>query len=1125
MIELIGLVRRDRSDGEAMTYTRLLAVASLLACALPALAAPEPVKLPPGAKIVRVEAFPPAISLANVYDYRQLLLTGYLNTGEQVDLTRSAQISSTTKLVEISPLGIVRPAAAGKGELKVQVAGQSLAIPVTVAGLDKKYPVSFVRDVMPVLSKVGCNAGTCHGAAKGKNGFKLSLRGYDPLFDHQALTDDLEGRRFNRADPERSLMLLKPTAGVPHGGGGLFQPGDPHYRLIRDWIADGVKLDLASPRVVSIDIFPKAPVVPLPGMKQQMAVLARFADGQVKDVSEEAFIETSNQDIATVDKHALVSTNRRGEATMLARYEGNYTATTMIVMGDRSGFEWRSVPEFNYIDTLVDEKLKSVRVLPSGLCSDADFIRRIYLDLTGLPPQPEEVQAFLADSRPMRAKREELVDRLVGGAEYVEYWTNKWADLLQVNRKFLGEKGALALRGWIRQAVATNMPYDQFVHTILTASGSTFENPPASYYKIIRDPGTLMENTTQLFLAVRFNCNKCHDHPFERWTQDQYYHLAAYFAQIGRKEDPHFKGQRVGGTDVEAATPMVEIVYDQGAGEEKNERTGAVAQPEFPFQHKDVDRGKAARREQLAHWITSRDNPYFARSYVNRVWAYLLGAGIIEPIDDIRAGNPPTNPKLLDRLTEDFVAHGFDVQHMVRTICKSRVYQQALETNKWNKDDEINYSHALARRLPAEALYDAIHRATGTVSQLGGMPAGLRAVQQLDSKTEVPSGFLDLFGRPPRESACECERSSGMMLGPVLNLVNGPVIADAIKDPSGRIARIVAAEKDDAKVVESLFLAILCRLPNQSELAEGMKSLRSDNDEYARQFAEYQKAQAAVALYEKNLPARTAAWEQATRHAPWVVLDPAAFKSAGGAVLTKQADGSLLASGKNPYPEKYTVTAATKVSGITGIRLELLTDAALPNRGPGRAPNGNFVLNEFKVQAAAGGDVSKARPVALHKAAADFSQDGYPVASAIDGNPKSGWAVVPAVSQRHVAVFETREPITSTSGVTLIFTLDQRYEGKDHNIGRFRLSVTTAKSPVPLDGEPDSIARILALAVEKRSPAQKSELMQYYRGMDEEWAKIAEQAARHTRPGDKRLLGAQDLAWALLNSPAFLFNH
>ncbi|HZU36955.1 MAG TPA: DUF1549 domain-containing protein, partial [Gemmataceae bacterium] len=576
--------------------------------------------LPPGTQVLDLDIQPVTVTLQGPYAYRQLLLTARLNNGYRVDVTRLAHLDEASSNVTVSADGVVRPKADGEGKIAFSLAGHRVTVPVWVSGQREPYQVSFVRDIMPVISKVGCNAGTCHGSAKGKNGFKLSLRGYDPLADHQALTDDLSGRRFNRAAPEQSLMLLKPTGGVPHVGGVLFHPGDAYYQLLHSWIAQGVRLDLKSPRVTHIEIFPKAPVIPLIGMKQQMAVLATFSDGTVRDVTDEAFIESSNTEVVKADKRGLITALRRGEATALARYEGNYTATTLIVMGDRRGFQWHPAPEFNYIDQLVDAKLKRVKVLPGGICTDNEFVRRIYLDLTGLPPTPAIVRAFVADKRPTQVKRAELVDKLIGSPDYIEHWTNKWADLLQVNRKFLGEQGAKALRDWIHQAVASNMPYNKFVYTILTASGSNVANPPASYYKILRTPDATMENTTQLFLAIRFNCNKCHDHPFERWTQDQYYEMAAFFAQVGLKEDPKFKGQKIGGTDVESAQPLVEDVFDENTGEVKHERTGAITPPVFPYTFKAHLPQHASRRERLARWVTAKENPYFAKSYVNRIW-------------------------------------------------------------------------------------------------------------------------------------------------------------------------------------------------------------------------------------------------------------------------------------------------------------------------------------------------------------------------------------------------------------------------------------------------------------------------------------------------------------------------
>jgi hypothetical protein len=1079
-------------------------------------------KLPPGAKVVKVEVRPERVDLKTPFEYRQLLITGVLENGDRVDLTRQAKFDAPAGLVKVSDVGQVRPKGDGQGEIKYSVAGQSGSIPVAVRGQKEKYEVSFVKDVMPTLSRMGCNAGTCHGSAQGKNGFQLSLRGYDPVFDHRALVDDIGGRRFNRAAPDRSLMLLKPVGAVAHVGGVLTQPGEPYYELIRSWIAEGVKLDLATPRVAKIEVYPVSTVIPLPGMKQQMTVTATYADGSTRDVSAEAFLVSSNTEVATIDRQGVVTAVRRGETAVLARYEGNYAAATLIIMGDRSGFAWQETPEFNWVDTLVYAKLRSVKVQPSGVCTDADFVRRLYLDMTGVPPEPETVKAFLADPRPSRAKRDALVDQLVGSPEFVEYWTNKWADLLQVNRKFLGIEGAEAFRKWVKDAVASNMPYDQFSYKLLTGTGSNVANPPASYVKILRDPSAAMENTTHLFLGVRFNCNKCHDHPFERWTQNQYYELSSYFAQVKFKEDPNFKGKKTEGTAVRGPLPLVEIVEDGGGGEVKNLRTGQDAVAKFPYEYINMPHDGKTRREQLAKWVTSKDNPYFAKSYVNRVWSYLLGVGLIEPVDDIRAGNPPTNPALLDRLTLEFINNGFNVRDLIKTICKSRTYQHSVVTNAWNKDDDVNYSHALARRLPAEVLYDSIHQATGAKSRL---PGGVRAVALLDPGVKAPGGFFELFGRPPRESACECERSSGVQLGPVLNLITGEVLNEALRDPGNRIAKIVAANKDNAKVVEELYLAILCRKPTAKELAVGLEALQGGDDDFAKLVGERKKREADLAAYEKLLPAAAAAWEKGISRTPtWEVLQPGEMKSAGGATLTKQADGSILLSGPNNTPETYTVTFQTKLKGITGVRLEVLSDDKLPAKGPGRAPNGNFVLNEFKVEATKPGD--KAKPVKLIRPQADFQQEGFPIANAIDNNPETGWAVSPQLGKNHVAVFEAQAAFGFPEGTEIKVTMLQKFPGKEHNIGKFRISVTTVKPPVLLQGQvPEAITKILDVPAEQRTAEQKAAVLNYYRSIDAELARLQRRVNEYVVPADARTMGAQDLAWALINSPAFLFNH
>jgi Protein of unknown function (DUF1553)/Protein of unknown function (DUF1549) len=1078
--------------------------------------------LPSGLLILSLESQPASIDLKHKFDYRQLLITGKLASGETVDLTRIAKAANSGDAVTLSADGLVRAKTDGTEKLTYSFAGQSVEIPVTVSGASAPHTVSFVRDVQPTLSRMGCNAGTCHGSKEGKLGFKLSLRGYDPLFDHRALTDDIGSRRFNRAAPDQSLMLLKATGSIPHVGGVRTEVGHPYYELVRDWISQGVKLDLKAPRVAKIDVLPINPVVPLPGMKQQVTVVATYTDGSTRDVTREAFIESGNIEIIEANTTGVLTTLRRGEAPVLVRYEGAYAATTIVCMGDRTGFAWEQKSQYNYIDQLVDRKLQAVKIVPSDLCTDGEFVRRVYLDLTGLVPTSVQVREFLADPRESRVKRDALVDSLVGSREYVEHWTNKWADLLQVNRKFLGEEGAASLRNWIKERIAENQPYDAFAREILTASGSNVDNPPAAYWKIIRDPAALMENTTHLFLAVRFNCNKCHDHPFERWTQDQYYHLAQYFAQVGRKEDPQFSGKKVGGSAVEGAVPLVEVVYDSGSGDVKHDRTGQIVTPSFPYAHAPTsqlttDNGPlTSRRTQLADWIASKDNQYFAKSYVNRLWGYLFGVGIIEPIDDIRAGNPPTNPELLDALTKDFIASGFNAQHILRTICKSRTYQQSVVTNKWNEDDTINYSHATPRRMPAEALYDAIYAATGATEKLPGVPAGFRAAQLPDAGVSVP--FLEDFGKPVRESACECERSSGMVLGPILKLINGPTVAEALTDPASELNQLATKESDDKKLIEEVFVRFLARRPSDEELKLGLDALTAAAADHA-------KATEALAEYEKQVPAKQAAWEASLgKPVVWTPLDPTELKSEAGATLTTQDDKSIVATG-NLAKDTYTIVAPVDLKGITGLKLEALSDASLPAKGPGRAQNGNFVVNELKATIASKADPSQSQTVNLENATADFSQDNYPVAAAIDGNPETGWAVSPQFGKAHEAIFETRDDAGHDGGSVLTISISQQYTDGKHVLGKFRLSVTDGTKPLARPKLPEAVAAALAVPQADRTVEQSAVIAAQYRSLDADLARL-EAAVKSA--GDQiknaRALGIQDLAWALINSPAFLFN-
>ncbi|MEW4563590.1 DUF1549 and DUF1553 domain-containing protein [Bremerella sp. JC770] len=1071
--------------------------------------------IPPGKNVQRIVAFPEKVTLVGPFAYAQVLITAELESGEQIDLTRSAKRTDSWEAVSITPRGLVTPNEDAVGELVFMVAGQELKIPVEVKDSHATYEADFIRDVTPAMSKMGCNQGTCHGAKDGKNGFKLSLRGYDPTYDHRALVDDIAGRRFNRAAPDQSLMLLKTSGAVPHVGGQLTKPGERRYEILKNWIAGGVQLNLDAPKVEKIKIYPANPTVPLPGMSQQFAIYATLTDGRVIDVTDDAFIESGDIEVATADQHGVLKLLRRGEAPVLARYDGAYDATTVTVMGDRTGFEWVQQPQHNYIDQLVDDKLQRVRVQSSGLCTDDQFVRRIYLDLTGLPPTADQAREFLDDQRPSQEKRDALIDQLIGSGPYVEYWTNKWCDLLQVNQKFLGDPGVHALRNWIKDSVAANKPYDQMVYEVLTASGSTLDHPASAYYKILRTPEDTMENTTQLFLAVRFNCNKCHDHPFERWTQNQYYNLSAFFAQIGRKEDKRFAGERIGGSAVEGATPLVEVIYDTGSGEVKHQLTGKVTPPEFPYQA-DLADNDGTRREELAQWLTDPANQYFASSYVNRMWGYLLGRGIIEPIDDIRAGNPPTNPALLSELTESFIASGFDTRHIVREICKSRTYQQSIATNQWNEDDAINFSHAMPRRLPAEVLFDSIHQVTGSNYNLPQLPSGFRAAQLPGTDVNIP--FLDDFGKPARESSCECERATGVMLGPVMKLVNGPVISNAIADKNNALTKLAGEVTDDRALVDEVFLRFLGRHASDDEVKLGVELMNEPTPDL-------EVAQQALAEHRQQLMAQMPQWEASLgRIASWTPLAMLEATSKAGVKFEKKEDGSLLATGpltKDEYEVVYQVAAGP----LTGLRLEALPDDSLPAQGPGRAQNGNFVLNELKaqVQLADGGDGPE---VSFQRAEATFSQSGWDARGAVDGNVGSGWAVSPRFGEKHTALFEVDGEVTIPEGAKLIVRMNQQYQDSTHLLGRFRLSATSSERPVRLENNlPADIRQILAKPTDQRSEEETQKLVTMYLSGDAHLKDLeAKLKQAQLLDENRRLSGLQDLAWALINSPAFLFN-
>ena len=775
-----------------------------------------PAPLLPAVQSIRL--VPSSLTLNDGRDRRKVLVLGRDAAGRSFDLTDKATLKSDSPAVVIELDGTIQPRQKGTAKVTVTAAGHSAELPVTVHSAEI-LPVGFVRDIMPVISRIGCNAGTCHGAQKGRNGFKLSLRGYDPETDYRTLLFDVSGRRFNRVEPDKSLMLLKPTATIPHEGTQVIKPGSRDYDLIRAWITEGVKPQSPSARAVRVEILPAEVDLDLAGRSHRIRVIATYADGSDRDVTDEAICTSSAIDILKV-KDNLVTGLRRGEAAVLVRYEGNYATRLVTIMGDRTGFVWTDPPVHNFIDRTIHAKLKRMKILPSGLCTDAEFVRRVTLDLTGMPPAPERTRAFLADTDPGYLKRARLIDALLETEEAVEHWTNKWADLLQCNSEALGKKGVAAFRDWIRQSIAANKPYDQFVRELLLAQGSSVHVPETNYYRVLREPGKITEDVSQTFLGVRFQCNKCHDHPFEKWTQNQYFEFGAYFGRVAFKKGTLGLEVMRSFTGDNRTVVGEEIVYrNYAGGEVRHPKTGMAVVPRVPFGKAGDAAAAADPRKPFVKWLASAENPLFAKALVNRVWSYFFVRGIIDPVDDIRSSNPPSNPALLDALADHFVKSGYDQRELMRTICRSRAYQLSIRSNKWNEDDTINFSHAIPRRLTAEQLLDAVGVATSYHPTFAGFPSGFRAVQIADGKV-ADSAFLKLFGRPERKSACECERvTASFTFAHTLNLINGPVIGDALQAPDNRIAKIVAAEKDDTKVIEEIYIAVLCRPPTERELA------------------------------------------------------------------------------------------------------------------------------------------------------------------------------------------------------------------------------------------------------------------------------------------------------------------
>ncbi|HEX8199885.1 MAG TPA: DUF1553 domain-containing protein [Isosphaeraceae bacterium] len=679
-------------------------------------------------------------------------------------------------------------------------------------GSDARPRATFERDVVPILTRAGCNAGACHGKARGQNGFQLSLLGFDPDFDFAAIAEEARGRRVFPAAPEQSLLLRKASAQIPHGGGRRLDPEGSFYATIRGWIEAGLpRAPAGAPKLERIVVAPTERVLS-PGGGLNLTVTATDSDGSSRDVTHLASFQSSESTLVAVDPDGRVQAGPlAGEATISARFGGLFANCDVTIPrpGTVPAELYERLPRRNFLDGLVWAKLKTLGITPAAPASDATFHRRAYLDIIGRLPSPEETRAFLAEADPQ--KRDRLVDRLLDRPEYADYWANKWVDLLRPNPYRVGIKAVLNLDAWIRAAFRRNLPYDQFARAIVTAKGSTFRDGPAVLFRDRREPEEVGTLVSQLFLGIRLECARCHHHPFESWGQDQFYAFAAYFARVGRKGtglSPPISGGE-------------EFVFAAKSGAVKHPLTGEVLPPRPLFgtapaaDDPDVD-----PRDVLADWMTAPDNPYFPRVIVNRVWAELMGRGIVEPVDDLRATNPPSNGPLLEALAEDFRRHGYDLKHLIRTITTSAVYALGSEPNDRNAADLRNFSRHYRQRLRAEVLLDALGDITGVPESFEAAPPGARAVAVWTVRT--PSLFLDTFGRPDPNQDPPCERTTDTSVVQALHLMNAPSLNRKIAGDSGRASELARGGRTPPQLVEELYLLIYNRPPDSEELEIGV---------------------------------------------------------------------------------------------------------------------------------------------------------------------------------------------------------------------------------------------------------------------------------------------------------------
>lgn len=766
---------------------------------------------------------PASIVLNGPRDVRQIVVTGKYADGTVRDLTAVTTITADKNdILNIAEGGFLRGAKSGAATLTLKAGAKEIKLPVKVEAFDQKKPVSFRNDVIAAFNVGGCNMGACHGTPSGKNGFKLSLRGFDPTSDYLQLTREQFGRRADKHNPEAALILLKGLGRVPHEGGSRLGGNSYPSEMIVAWLAEGLQDDATTlPTVKGIEVSPGNRVLLAPAKWQQLAVNAKYSDGSARDVTRLTVFSSSDPAIADVNLNGMVEFKRPGEVAILVRYLEEMISVRLTYLEPRAGYTWPKIDGNNFVDTHVFNKLRQMTILPSDLCSDAEFVRRAYLDAIGRMPTAEEAKQFLGDANPK--KRDLLIDRLVTMPEFSDFWALKWADVLRSSRKTIQVKGSYGFQLWLREQLTQNVGLDQIVRSILTSTGNTYANPPANYYRIAKDPQSLAEATAQLFLGVRMQCAKCHNHPFERWTQDDYYGLAAVFARVKNKPEPG-----TGAAKGAANAGNAEVILATRDGEVTQPRTGKTMKPRFPGSgDQDVKPG-TDRREAFAEWLTQPGNTFFSKSVANRVWFHLMGKGIVDPVDDFRESNPSCNDELLDALGKDFAAHKFDLRHLVTTIMKSRTYQLSAQPNETNKDDTKYFSHAVTKLLTAEQLLDALCDVTGVPEKFAGLPAGTRAIQLPDGEVNHP--FLKTFGQPARELTCECERESDGNLAQALQLINGPTVNEKVRNANNRLSALIAAKKSEKEMLDELYFTALARAPEADEVKVALAHVAKATD-------------------------------------------------------------------------------------------------------------------------------------------------------------------------------------------------------------------------------------------------------------------------------------------------------